>query len=490
MKDSALDQSDSTDISTDIDKVYDKVEGKGRYKYLVLVAATIAYLCHMFYLFAIPFFLIRPKVTCNINGYWHECTRDDVCNNKGVSYVFDKPVQFNFVTEFGWYCDETTPPFFTASAFFIGTFSVLIVTSVSDSFGRMPLLIIGTIGNMLGLIFLIVFANPTVVLISSFLIGFFTMANNSSSFNYVADSVPEKYRDILPSIMNACWALGEIVLALIMWSGATWRGMCLFIFIFSSTFFIPAYWLRESPKFYFSQGKIKQAQYRLNSIMRLNGTESENITLRANSTSGTEEQISFGQRMKLMCCDFSMLKQILLVTLMFVIGNMIFYAMSLNLENMGGNPYVNGIFLAVAEVVACTFSGFSLKIISPKLALSASFGLCCIGLFGLSIFWDDPIFSIVFCIIGKLGSTSIDNLLYTLSGILFPTAILGGALGMALFGTRFGNLASKPMYLLGPKLMCVIMLILGIVAAILPWFLTVKKEEKKEEITKSFEQIQ
>jgi len=482
MNDPVLDKNDSTDISTDIDKVYNKIEGKGRYKYLVFAAATIAYLCHMFYLFAIPFFLIRPNVMCDFNGEWHECTRDEVCSNEGVYYEFDKPDNFNFVTEFGWYCDDTTPPFFTASAFFMGTFSVIIIISISDTIGRLPLLMIGTIGNMLGLILLVVFANPTVVLISSFIIGFFTMANNSSSFNYVADSVPEKYRDTLPTIMNICWSSGEIVLALIMWTGITWREMCLFIFIFSCLFFIPLYWIRESPKFYFVQGKTKKAQIRLNHIMNINGTESENIILRTNQSAGNVEQISFGKRMNLMCCDFSMLKQILLVTFMFVIGNMIFYAMSLNLENMGGNPYVNGIFLAASEVVAIAVGGFSLKIISAKLALSISFALCCIGLFGLTLFWDDPIFSIVFCIFGKLGSASIDNLLYTLSGIFFPTEILGGALGIALFGVRFGNLASKPMYLLGPKLMCIVLLIMGIVATILPWFLAVKKEEKKEGI--------
>ena len=467
----------------DIDKVYDYIEGNGRYKFLVLFAACIAYLCHMFFLFSIPFFLVKPTATCNLDGYWHECTQKEVCDNPDVLYRFEKPVEFNFVTEFGWYCDETTPPFFTATAFFLGTtFSVLIVSTLSDMVGRLPMLIAGILGNMLGLGFLIVFAGPHVCFVASFLIGFFTMANNSSSFNFLADSVPESYRESLPTVMNIAWALGEIVLALIMWSGIQWRGMCLFIFIFSASFFIPLYWLRESPKFYFSQGKIREAQLRLKNMASFNGVDSSDIHLTASAAgSGKGEQISFSQRLKIMCCEASMLKQILLVTAMFAIGNMIFYAMSLNLENMGGNAYVNGIFLAIAEVVACTCSGLALKVVNAKLALSASFSLTVVGLTGLGIFWDDPLWSIVFCVLGKLGSTSIDNLLYTLSGVFFPTAILGGALGIALFGTRFGNVLAKPMYLLGPKVMCFIMVALGIIAAVLPLFLTVRKEEKKEE---------
>ncbi len=467
-------------VVEDFDKVYDMIEGKGRYKYMVLWACTIAYLSHMFYLFTVPYFLIRPTAMCDIEGYWHECTQEEVCESKPApSYYLLQPVEFNFVTEFNWYCQEATSSFFTATAFFLGTtFSVLIVSNLSDVFGRIPLMVAGVLGNMLGVTLLMYFANEYVCFISSFIIGFFTMACNSCPFNFIADSVPEKYRDIYPSIMNIMWAVGEILIALIMWAGVQWRGMCLFIFLFSASFFIPLFWLRESPKFYFSQNKLFKAYARLQKIIEVNGVELKQ-EIKLSFPKGTSDTSGFGKKLAAMCCDHSMALRILLITAMLTIGNMIFYAMSLNLENMGGNAYVNGIMLAVAEIVACTCSGFSLKIVSPQLALSFSFSMTVVGLLGLAMFWDDPLYSIVFCVIGKLGSTSIDNLLYTLSGLFFPTAILGGALGIALFGTRLGNISAKPMYLLGAKKMCLIMAFFGVIAAILPWLLRKGDSAKK-----------
>ena len=471
-------------VHTDIDKVYDMVEGNGRYKYVVVIAASIAFLCHMFYLFAIPLFLIQPVATCNIEGYWHECTRKEVCENDGVLYKFNKPVEFNFVTEFGWYCDDATPSLFTAMSFFLGTtFSVLIASNLSDNFGRIPVLVVGVLGNMFGLALLIAFASPYVCMYSSFIIGFFTMANNSTSFSFLADSVAEKYREILPTVMNIMWAIGEIALALIMWTGIQWRGMCLIIFLFSATFFISLYWLRESPKFYFAQKRMREAQARLRYMAAFNGVDVSRIKLGSSASQEEEEEMTFSQRMKIMCCNFPILRQIILVTLLFTTGNMIFYALSLNLEHMGSNPYLNGTFLAIAEVVACAVGGVAIRYINPKIALSISFLLTAIGVAGLGIFWDNPFWGIAFCILGKLGSASVDNLLYTLSGMFFPTEILGGALGIALFGTRFGNLLAKPMYLLGPGFMCGVMTLFGVSAVLLPYFLkkTSLKNQDKEE---------
>lgn len=473
-------------VYTDMDRVYEIVEKRGCYKYLVLIGATLAFLSHMFFLFSFPFFLIRPKAFCDISGSWTECTQDEICDNldNEVSYYFDKPKEYNFVTEFDWYCDMTMSSFSTGPAFFAGTtISVLIVTALSDTIGRLPMLVIGVAGNFVSIALFMLFASPITCLITSFSVGFFTMANNSSSFNFLADSVPEKYRETFPSFMNTGWALGEIVIALIMWSDVHWRVMCFVMILFSAAFFIPVVWLRESPKFYFSQNKIFKAQTRLKNMASVNGSSAGNIRLAVSSTETGKESIGFKKRISLMCCNRSTLMQIILITTLFSIGNMVFYAMSLNIENMGGNPYIMGIALAVAEISAYVLCLIGLKFIGPKICIAASFLVTDVGLLGLIFYWTDPVKSIVFAFIGKLGSAAVDNLLYTLSGLVFPTEILGGALGIALLGTRAGNSASKPMILLGPEVMCGFMLVLGVVAVVLPIFVKVKSPDKKDEKT-------
>ena len=472
-------------LHTDMDKVYDIIENKGRYKYLVLIGATLAYLTHMFFLFSFPYFLIRPTAYCDRSGHWAECSHEEICNNikNDVSYYFLESVEYNFVTEFGWYCDLTTSSFITGPAFFAGTtISVIIVTAISDTLGRMPLLITGVTGNIFAIVLFMIAASPTTCFISSFLVGFFTMANNSSTFNFLADSVPQKYRETFPSLMNTGWAIGEIVIAGVMALGVTWRTMCLIMVLFAGLFYIPLIWLRESPKFHFAQNKIYKAQVRLKNMAAINGSSIDDIHLTSPSigTTGNEEQ-TFAKRIRMMCCDRHILVQIIIVTLLFSIGNMIFYAMSLNLENMGGNPYINGISLAIAEIAAYGLSGLSLRYFGPRISTALSFLATDIGVGGLVFFWNDSLWSIVFAFIGKLGSSAVDNLLYTMSGLIFPTEILGGALGIALLGTRAGNSSAKPLILLGPEIMCGFMFILGIIAIGLSFLVKVKKQEEKEE---------
>lgn len=472
----------------DMDRVYDTVESKGRYKYVVLLAVTLAYLTHMFFLFSVPFFLIRPTAYCDVSGHWKQCTQQEICDNidNGVSYYFNKPAEFNFVTEFDWYCKPSVSSYYTGTAFFMGTtVSVVLVTAISDIIGRLPLLVVGVLGNILVLVFFMFYATPYSCLATSFLIGFFTMANNSSSFNFLADSVPEKYRGIYPSLMNTGWALGEIVIALVMWTQVQWRVMCFIMMAFAATFFIPVIWLRESPKFYFAKRQLYKAKKRLENMASVNGSDAQGLQLVLPEGSGEKGDVNLKARLVLMCCDKHILLQVVLVTLLFSIGNMAFYAMSLNLENMGANPYINGISLALAEIAAYGISGVSLNKVGMKLSLLGSFIITNIGLLGLFFLWTHPVGCLVFAFTGKLGSAAVDNLLYTMSGMVFPTQILGAALGIALLGTRAGNSLAKPLILLGHKAMCGLMLVLGLIAVALSFFVKMKKNEgetKDEEV--------
>ncbi len=473
-------------VMDDMDKVYDMVEGKGRYKYIVLLATTLSYMCYMYYLCAVPYFLILPKAECNLGGNWRECTHDEICSNcvltsASCSYRLLEPREFNFITEFGWYCEEGKSTLYTATAFFVGTTaSTLIVTTFSDIIGRLPMIIVGASGNILMIAMLMYFANENMCLVASLSIGFFAMANNSNSFNFLVDSIPARYRNIYPSVLNVAWGVGEIGLSFALWTGISWRAACLLILGATATMFVPLIWLRESPKFYFSQNDLPTAYAKLKRIIRINSVYlDKKIELRFPQRE--TEKITMGQKLRAMCCDRATLVQIVLVTALFSIGNMTFYAVTLNLEHMGGNVYLNGILLAVSEIAACTMSGYSLEFMSPQVAISISYLLTTAGLAGLAVFWEDSTLSIVFGTLGKLGSTSVDNLMYTISGTIFPTPILGSSIGVAFFVTRFGDMAAKPMHLLGTTNMCIILGAMSALATLLPFLLKEQTGKVRDE---------
>ena len=470
-------------VYTDIDKVYDLVEGNGRYKYIVLMLSTITFVSYMLYMVCIPFFLILPETTCNYGGSWHVCTKDEVCLHPGVLYRFTEPKEYNFVTEFDWYCDDATPSYYTSTSFFVGTLcSVVVVGTLSDTFGRIPLMIVGSFGNMLGLGLMAIFTTPHMCLFCSFLIGFFVIGNNASAFSYLADSIPEKNRDFFPSILNCQWADATIIMSIIMSAGIQWRTMCLIFLIFNATFVIPLFWVRESPKLYFSQNKMHKAELRLRNLARINGVDASYIKLApANTTSDKTEEMTFGQRMGVMCCDSINLMNVAMITIMLVTCNTVYFVLTLNIEKMKSNPYVTAILLAISEIVATLAGGFSLNYVSPKLGIAVSFAITTVGLFGLGIWWENPALSMICCTLGKLGSASIDNLLLTVAGLICPTEILGTALGIGILATRFGGIIAKPLYLLGATPMCMILAVSTGASTLLPYLLVFKKEREEAE---------
>lgn len=166
--------SGSITVFDDMDKAYDFVESKGIYKYIVLAGTILAYLTHMFLLFSYPFFLIKPTAYCDISGHFKECTKEEICEttDREVNYYFKVPHEFNLITEFDWYCESMTSSYYTGTSFFVGTaVSALIVTALSDAVGRVPLLVVGVVGNIVTIVLFMFHATPITCLLTSFFAG-------------------------------------------------------------------------------------------------------------------------------------------------------------------------------------------------------------------------------------------------------------------------------------------------------------------------------
>ena len=394
----------------------------------------------------------------------------------------DAKKEFNYVTEFDWYCNTETSAFYTAGSFFLGaTIGCFLSIGFADIIGRLPLMIFGIIGNNVMLIILIIFASPKICLIASFSIGFFTMSDDCCSFNFLADSIPEKSRMIYPSYMNVAWAIGEIFVALIMCTGIQWRIMCLIIMIFCTTFFLYLFCVRESPKFYFSQNKIHKAQMRINSMMKINGSSIKDLTLCTPNNYGENEKITLKKRLKIMCCNKYTLLKIIFVTIIFAVADTSIFAISLNIENLGENPYLMGPCISMSGVIGCFAVSYLLRCISLKITIVIFFIATLIGLVGLFFFWTVNILTIVFCFITKLGSSNVDTLMYTFVGTAFPTEIMGATLGIAKLGSRIGNTTSKPMMEMGIKNLCIVLIVFWVITFPLPFIMKYKINTEEDD---------
>ncbi len=168
-----------------MDEAYKLAGGRGKYQLLVAVACWISLVTFMCFTFTVPYLLQKPQLECFEGGHWENCDAKIVCEGVSlVKYRFkDADRRYNFVTEFGLLCKDTEATFIS-SAYFIGSIlSCLIVNTLSDVFGRLPLLIIGNAGNVVCIAVLMLCPSYEMCVIVSGLIGLITIGNNSNSYS-------------------------------------------------------------------------------------------------------------------------------------------------------------------------------------------------------------------------------------------------------------------------------------------------------------------
>jgi hypothetical protein len=191
--------------------------------------------------------------------------------------------------------------------------------------------------------------------------------------------------------------------------------------------------------------------------------------------------LGFKESIRIMCYVSRNMLNILLMTLLFSTSSLCYIALSVNLENMGDNPYMNCILMAIAEIFACAIGGTLIKTGKIKLLLAISFGLTSIGL-GLILNDPNSPWCSVFGMIGKFGCASADNLLYTLAGTAYPRVVQATGLGIALQVARVGMMMVKWAWVENIQATLITMIILSTASVVLPFFLiaNLQGEESKK----------
>ena len=474
--------SETQDVSIDtsrpisMDQAYILAGGHGRYQKLAATAAVLGFLTNMLYIFSIPFFNNEPDIECRIGGVWQKCITKDICEPEiSPLYRYVHKHQ-NFISEYDLLCKEDLQaniPF----AYFLGvTLSCIVFSAFGDVYGRLPLLIMGQVGNVIGIAILELTSNYTVCLSVSAFIGFIIGINQSTPFNFIYDSMEGKYMASHASLLNMCWASGEILIALIMAWRPPWRLMTTVIIAVSTIFIVLLFWIVEPPRFHYSKGNTKKALQGIKYIARFNGaTFPENVELDVESLKlDTTSNPSFGQVVKSLCSSRQVIFRVILACTCFFCSMLVYYGISVNLQRFAGSMVVNGIATAVAEILGVLTGNFLLEPMGKKPTLMMVYLIACVGMTCEANFegyyWIES-FSLYFA---KFGSASGDNLLYVFAGEIFPTSIKSVALALGMVTCSFGSMFAPLVGLLGDYNMSMILAGVAFTAAFLGLLFPVK----------------
>lgn len=444
-----------------IDQAYELSGLRGTYQYLIALSTACAVFANLTYIFFMPLFLINPVVLDENSVAFPSV--EAAC---AASYRRYQDVDFNYVSQFDLLCQPLKASFIPSS-FQVGILiASLTLSYLADYIGRLPVLIVNQAGIAISLSCIIFFSSYATCIVFTGVCGFFSLGALFYTFAY--DSSHSRCIQAYTFYIGIVFAVGEIIVVLIMWLGFKWRSALLFTIISCMVYFIFPLFIRESPRFLYSKGKINAAIKTFKIIAQYNGNPiKQDFTLRDESQSAAVTT-TFCEQAKLILEKWVVFRLLMCSSIFFTCG-FIYYGFTLNVGKFVGNAYGNAFFNAVAEIAGVTLS-----------FLAASHMGCRRPLLGALLFTSAALLVQYFSqsqrflnngamYAGKMGVSAGLTFCYMLGGELFPTSVRTACIALLCFCERVGVMISPivgnwPKVLIAMSIVCALVSSLAVLA--------------------------
>ncbi|XP_036619262.1 solute carrier family 22 member 10-like [Trichosurus vulpecula] len=356
-------------------------------------------------------------------------------------WVYDQSIfTSSIVTEWDLVCDSWKLKSFSQSIFLAGILvGYLLLGYVSDRFGRKRMLppaylMVAVFSTGAG------FA-PTfpVYCCLRFLLGFSISGIFIFGFTLVMEWTTSKHRPPVTVMSTLSISLGHQFLGILSYGIQEWRKLQLVVSAPSFAFFLTSWWLPESARWLIVHNKYDDALKALRKVAKINGVKDDFLTVEA-LRSTMERELAATQthytilnlvrfpilRTRVLCMSFAG----------FTVG-MLFYGLSLDLQNLGSNIQMLQVLLGVSAFLSRVGALFLMNRLGRRTIAVACLLLA--GLFILpSAFLPQGILRVVLAILGInciMICTSSHSVYFN---ELLPTELRNTANGFILTVDRIG----------------------------------------------------
>ncbi|XP_062989144.1 solute carrier family 22 member 15-like isoform X3 [Elgaria multicarinata webbii] len=313
-------------------------------------------------------------------------------------------------------------------------------------------------------------------------------------FGPLSDKLGRKPVYLTGSLTNLTFAVGIAIYALLGYYIREWRFLA---FVSNSPglfFFLLSFMLPESPRWLYSQGRTAEAESVLQYIALGNGKE--RVTVKLKQCKGTvKKDNSAPGVLNLVSHPILRWRTVLLMYIWYVCS-FVYYGLTLNAGELGGNLYLNVALSGLVEVPAfplCMF--FIEKPWSGRCKSTTAFlifaGLACIFTMCLPENTGGFFFSPrILALYGKLTVSAAFNIIYIYTSELYPTVVRNAGLGVCSMTCRFGGILAPfvpSLKSLGPSVPFVVFGISGLSAGFLTLLLP---ETLNKPIAETIEDLQ
>lgn len=173
--------------------------------------------------------------------------------------------------------------------------------------------------------------------------------------------------------------------------------------------------------------------------------------------------------------NFNIIKLILIQGLMWLTAGLMFFAVTLNSSNLGGDMYTSFIYVALPDLPCCLLSVYLCDRLGRKKTVLYGFGLAGVFIGGIAIVLlkveSSYTIAIILSMIGKCFLNIAFNAIYVWTFELFPTVLRTQGFSLCLIMSRIGGAAapflSDVLRAMSPAAPYELMAALGVISACL-----------------------
>ncbi|KAL7637090.1 UNVERIFIED_CONTAM: hypothetical protein RMT77_012848 [Armadillidium vulgare] len=316
----------------------------------------------------------------------------------------------------------------------------------SDRVGRKPvflsaisfLLVVG-IGQVV--VLNIVFFTILRFVLGATLQGIFLIA-----YVIMMEMVGKTKRVVVGILAHAFYSIAFFTGALIAYLVTSWRWLQV-AYTLPVIIFIPYYWLiSESARWLSAKGRSTEAKSVLIKVARANHKQVSECSLE--NAIKIPEGKSNGNFFDLFRYQ-SLRTKTLIFFLGWMVNSGVYYGLSLNTSDLGGNDYINFMISGAVEIPGLLFACFIIEKVGRKMPLCALMSVGGIALLIGILLRKGSIALTVLAMIGKMCITGSYAIIYTFTTESFPTVVRNVALGSSSMVARVGGALAPYINLLG-----------------------------------------
>ncbi|RWS24126.1 organic cation transporter protein-like protein [Leptotrombidium deliense] len=403
----------------------------------------------MFYAPKIKFWCVRPEGYENIT-LSTECKSYTNINESCSNWEYDTSIfESTIIAEWNLVCDRSWLASAAASSYQFGyAVSALLFGYLSDKYGRLPIMKIAIILEIVSGFCQALSLSIEMFMISRFFLGLTAYGRYLTGYLLIMECVGCSYRAAISVVIEAGWVVGYLLLPGLAYALRNFRYMQITV---SSLELISLIWLwqmPESPRWQLTNGHIDEAESAIKNAAVVNGkfTEEEieqKIELLKEYVNREERAKEVNKQSLLdMWRVGKLFKYSMVLYCSWFINSFVYYGLSLNVGDLGGNLFINCFIYALAELASNVFLYFAfMKCGRRPLFVSLMLGaaITCFAIIPFLFNESFILYRVVIAMIGKFCITSTYHLIYLQTAEIIPTSLRQIGVGSCSVAARVGS---------------------------------------------------